>query len=70
MDTLSAEIIFLALAFLVNFAGLIWGASSIASTVRHLDQTVKNLDKTVRFVVQRVGEMDSRVRLLEDRQER
>lgn len=66
----NAAVLTLAMALLLNLAGLIWGAAKIDSAVKSLSASVTKLDKQVGRLDERFSGHDSRLRVLEDRQRR
>lgn len=52
-------------ALVVQFGGLVWGASRISSSVDSLSRSVTKLDKTVEHLDTRVQDHETRVSVLE-----
>ena len=55
----------LIVALIVQFGGLVWGASQISSSVRELSKSVTKLDRTVKHLDDRVQDHEVRVSVLE-----
>ena len=55
----------LAIALTVQFGGLVWGASRIATSVDSLSRSVEKLDATVEHLDTRVQDHETRVSVLE-----
>ena len=55
----------LIIALIIQFGGLVWGASKIAASVQALADSVQKLDKTVAHLDARVQSHETRVSVLE-----
>lgn len=55
----------IALAFLIQFTGLVWGAAQIASSVSALNKTIDQLRKAVNQLEERTHNHEVRVSVLE-----
>jgi uncharacterized protein YoxC len=53
------------MAFVVQFAGLVWGSAQISNSVTHLDKTIENLRKMVEQLEERTNNHEVRVSVLE-----
>jgi len=62
---MSSPEIALAFALLLQFAGLVWGASKISTSVTTLNTTVEKLDGAVRHLDARIQNHEVRVSVLE-----
>lgn len=55
----------LAVAILVNFGGIVWGAATISSSVRELRRIVGNLTRLVEAIEGQIGSQERRLTLVE-----
>lgn len=62
---LDTTLVALVAAILVNFAGVVWGAATVAASVRELRRTVDALGAVVGVVEGRVDSHDRRISFLE-----
>ena len=67
---MDASTVGLAFTLLVNVAGIVWGAAKLSSSVSQLKESTERMDKTVRTVAESVSRLDTRVTVLEDRDDR
>lgn len=64
------QVFAIAFVLLLNFGGLVWGASRIKLTADNLTIELGRLRKTVERVDRHQNEMETRLAVVEDRQER
>lgn len=53
--------------FLIQFAGLVWGAAMLKSAVDSLKDSIKELSSSVQYLDSRVDDHEVRVSVLEHR---
>lgn len=58
----------LGFTILLNFSAFIWGASKMSSSIDALKETTNELKTAVQGVQHSAGDLDGRVRVLEDRE--
>lgn len=64
---LSVALIALSLTLVANFAAVVWSASRMSSSIAALNQTTARLELTLTRVAAQAADLESRVRVVEDR---
>ena len=63
-------VIGLSLTFLLNFAGLVWGAAHLSAAIKSLGKVTDKLEHAVVELREAMGQLSTRVAVLETRHEK